>query len=385
MSDWEQSSTKQNRSCAVRVPGGAIAAVPCQDPAMHSSFFVYNSDRQEISSMKDSTDSRKENTSEKNRSLFSNAFTCESLVACRLCPRNCGVNRLAGELGYCREPAALYAGRAALLQWEEPVISGSRGSGAVFFAGCNMGCVFCQNHDIARGRAGQEITPARLTEIFFSLQEQGAHNINLVTPSHYLPLLLPALREAKSQGLSIPIVYNTAAYERVEAIQALEGLVDIYLPDLKYISSGLSLRYSKAADYFSYASAAIAEMVRQTGAPLFSDGSSSLDYEDDAEDPLMVRGVIVRHLALPGCAEDSRAVLHYLHEAYGDQIFISLMSQYTPMPQTSQDPLLSRPLTEEEYEDLVDYAVEIGIENGFIQGGETASESFIPAFDGTGL
>lgn len=309
----------------------------------------------------------------------------ESLASCQLCPRKCRVNRLAGALGYCREPAALYAGRAALLQWEEPVISGSRGSGAVFFSGCNMRCVFCQNHDIARGDAGQEITSARLTEIFFSLQEQGAHNINLVTPSHYLPLIVPALREAKQQGLSIPVVYNTAAYERIEAVQALEGLVDIYLPDLKYISADLSQRYSNAADYFYYASTAIAEMVRQTGAPLFSDGTSSLECDDDAEDPLMVRGVIVRHLALPGCSQDSKAVLRYLHDTYGNQIFISLMSQYTPMPQVAGDPLLSRPLTAEEYDALVDYAVEIGIENGFIQGGETASESFIPAFDGTGL
>ncbi len=365
MSDWEQSSTKQNRSCAVRVPGGAIAAVPCQDPAMHSSFLF---------------------TDTFLNAMYTTSFCSpESLSSCQLCPRNCRVDRLAGKLGYCREPAALYAARAALLQWEEPVISGSRGSGAVFFSGCNMGCLFCQNHDIARGKAGQEISPARLTEIFFSLQDQGAHNINLVTPSHYLPIIIPALRGAKNNGLSIPVVYNTAAYERVEAIQALEGLVDIYLPDLKYVSADLSARYSKAADYFSYASAAIAEMVRQVGTPLFSDDSSTLDCEDDAEDPLMMRGVIVRHLALPGCAQDSKAVLRYLHDTYGDRIFISLMSQYTPMPQTANDPLLSRPLTTEEYDELVDYAVEIGIENGFIQGGETASESFIPAFDGTGL
>ncbi len=365
MSDWEQSSTKQNRSCAVRVPGGAIAAVPCQDPAMHSSFLC---------------------TDIFFNAMYTTSFCSpESLSSCQLCPRNCRVDRLAGKLGYCREPAALYAARAALLQWEEPVISGSRGSGAVFFSGCNMGCLFCQNHDIARGKAGQEISPARLTEIFFSLQDQGAHNINLVTPSHYLPIIIPALRGAKSNGLSIPVVYNTAAYERVEAIQALEGLVDIYLPDLKYVSADLSACYSKAADYFSYASAAIAEMVRQVGTPLFSDGSSTLDCEDDAEDPLMMRGVIVRHLALPGCAQDSKAVLRYLHDTYGDRIFISLMSQYTPMPQTANDPLLSRPLTTEEYDELVDYAVEIGIENGFIQGGETACESFIPAFDGTGL
>lgn len=307
------------------------------------------------------------------------------LSACRLCPRACGVNRLAGETGYCRVSAQLYAARAALLQWEEPVISGTKGSGAVFFAGCNMGCIFCQNYGIAREKAGKEISEGRLGEVFLSLQEQGAANINLVTPTHYLPQIAGALRRAKEQGLRIPVVYNTAAYERVETLRVLEGLVDIYLPDLKYISPQLSLSYSRTADYFHYASLAIAEMVRQVGEPLFSDGSAAIDETEDGDVPLMVRGVIVRHLALPGCGEDSRAVLRYLHETYGERIFISLMNQYTPMPQVADHPQLSRRLSGEEYEALVDYAISIGIENGFIQEGETASESFIPAFDGTGI
>lgn len=308
------------------------------------------------------------------------------LSCCRLCPRECGVNRAAGQTGYCGEPARLYAARAALLQWEEPVITGPSGSGAVFFSGCNMGCIFCQNYAIAHARAGRPISTGQLADIFLRLQdEQHASNINLVTPSHYLPALLPALKEAKSHGLHIPVVYNTSAYEKPEALRCLEGLVDIYLPDLKYISSDLSSRYSRAADYFAVAREAIAEMVRQQPVPLFSDGSHSLDEADDADDPVMLKGVIVRHLALPGAAEDSRAVLRYLHETYGNRIFISLMNQYTPMPQVKDDPLLSRRLTDEEYENLIDYAIAIGVENGFIQEGPTASESFIPVFDGTGL
>ena len=217
------------------------------------------------------------------------------------------------------------------------------------------------------------------------LQEQGAENINLVTASHYLYLIIPAIEKAKRQGLKVPVVYNTGAYERVEAIQALEGLVDIWLPDFKYISPRISLAYSHTPDYFQYASKALAEMVRQCPHPLFADGSSSIDAKDDADDPVMVSGVIVRHLALPGCSEDSRDILDYLHKTYGDDIFISLMNQYTPMPQVKDDPNLGRKLTKKEYSDLVDYAIAIGITNGFIQDGDTASQSYIPAFDGTGL
>ena len=312
-------------------------------------------------------------------------YNIMDMTDCTLCPRSCRVNREAGEIGYCKEASELYAARAALYFDEEPVISGRRGSGAVFFSGCNMGCVYCQNYAIAKAMSGSLIEPSRLTEIFLELQEQDAENINLVTPSHYLHLIIPAIENAKRQGLSIPVVYITGAYERVEASKALEGLVDIWLPDLKYISPRISLAYSHTPDYFQYASKALAEMVRQCPRPLFADGSSSLDAEDDADDPVMVKGVIVRHLALPGCAVDSRDILDYLYGTYGDNIFISLLNQYTPMPQVMNDPNLGRKLTAEEYDALVDYAISIGITNGFIQDGETASQSYIPAFDGTGL
>lgn len=245
-----------------------------------------------------------------------------------------------------------------------------------------------------------ELSPERLCEIFFELEAQGAHNINLVTAEHFVPLLLPALARAKDQGLSIPVVYNTGSYERVESVRALEGLVDIWMPDLKYLSPALSKRHLGVSDYFRYASAAIAEMVRQCPEPLFADGSHAIDCPDDADDPLMVRGVLVRHLALPGCGEDSRAVLRWLHKTFGESIFISILNQYTPMPQLSDsqfsswpdrpgiepiDPNLFRRLTQEEYDALVDYAVDIGITNGFIQESGTVSRSYIPTFDGTGI
>ena len=307
------------------------------------------------------------------------------LSDCTLCPRSCRVNRLAGRIGYCNVTADLFAARAALYYHEEPVISGSRGSGAVFFAGCNMGCVFCQNYAIAKAMTGAQLSSGRLTEIFLSLQEQGAHNINLITAEHFLPQVIRSLRDAKDQGLTLPVVYNTGTYERVEAIQALEGLVDVWLPDFKYISPRLSLAYSHTPDYFQYASKALQEMVRQCPEPLFSDGSHTLDAPDDADDPLMVRGVLVRHLVLPGSTQDSMDILKYLHDTYGDQIFISIMNQYTPMPQVKDDPDLGRKLSSEEYEKVVDYAISLGITNGFIQEEGTASRRYIPAFDGTGI
>ncbi len=307
------------------------------------------------------------------------------LSDCTLCPRSCRVDRLAGRIGYCNVTADLFAARAALYYHEEPVISGSRGSGAVFFAGCNMGCVFCQNYAIAKAMTGTQLSSGRLTEIFLSLQEQGAHNINLITAEHFLPQVIRSLRDAKDQGLTLPVVYNTGTYERVEAIQALEGLVDVWLPDFKYISPRLSLAYSHTPDYFQYASKALQEMVRQCPEPLFSDGSHTLDAPDDADDPLMVRGVLVRHLVLPGSTQDSMDILKYLHDTYGDQIFISIMNQYTPMPQVKDDPDLGRKLSSEEYEKVVDYAISLGITNGFIQEEGTASRRYIPAFDGTGI
>lgn len=297
------------------------------------------------------------------------------LSDCTLCPRECHVNRNAGETGYCGQTGKLMAARAALHFWEEPCLSGTNGSGAVFFSGCNLGCVYCQNHEIAQGRSGREITVSRLSDIFLELQEKGAHNINLVTPAHFVPQIIAALQTAKKQGLSIPVIYNTSAYEKTETLRMLEGLIDIYLPDLKYRDAALSGKYSHADDYFERAAAAIAEMVRQVGAPVFADG----------EDSLMRRGVIVRHLLLPGCGRDSQQLLRYLHETYKNDIYVSIMNQYTPLSQVSDIPPLNRRVSAEEYRRIVDYAIRIGIENGFIQEGETATESFIPSFDYEGI
>lgn len=332
----------------------------------------------------------------------------EMLADCALCPRECHVNRAAGQVGYCGQTAKIRVARAALHYWEEPCISGTAGSGAVFFSGCQMRCAFCQNYDIAAGKAGKEIGAERLSDIFLELQEKGANNINLVTPTHFVPQIVDALESAKKKELLIPVVYNTSSYEKVSTLRMLEGLVDIYLPDMKYVSPKLSGCLSNAPDYFEVAKDAVAEMVRQVGEPLFtaSDGSRlNAEQMNDAcseiadADFLMKRGVIVRHLALPGQEEDSRRVLRYLHETYGNRIYVSIMNQYTPMPgirnwmeqkRSAGVPEklygeLDRRLTEEEYDALVDFAIELGVENGFLQEGDTASESFIPAFDGEGV
>jgi putative pyruvate formate lyase activating enzyme len=267
----------------------------------------------------------------------------------------------------------LIVARAALHYWEEPCISGEKGSGTVFFSGCSLGCVYCQNRNIAQGLAGKRIPVSRLADIFLELQDKGAENINLVTPSHYVPQIIEALRLAKEKGLKLPIVYNCSGYEQLSTLKLLNGSIDIYLPDLKYMDKKAAMRYSGCADYFEYASAAIREMVEQTGEPVFDDNG------------IMKKGVIVRHLTLPGYLEDSKNIIKYLWEVYGDRIFISIMSQYTPMEAVSGYPELNRRVTEEEYEELVDYAIELGVENGFIQEGETASESFIPEFNNEGV
>ncbi len=296
------------------------------------------------------------------------------LSACRLCPRECGVNRTAGQRGRCGMTAEIRAARAALHFWEEPCISGEEGSGTVFFSGCPVGCVYCQNREIALGEAGKVITEERLAEIFLELQGKGANNINLVTAGHFLPQVIRALEDARARGLVIPIVYNSGGYEKEEAIRMLDGLVDVYLPDLKYVSADLSARYSAAPDYFQVASAAIAEMVRQAGDPVFN------------EKGIMTRVVIVRHLALPGCLADSKKVIRYLYETYGDRIYLSIMSQYTPLPFVKEHyPEIARKLSRKDYDALVDYAIGLGVENGFIQEGEAASESFIPPFDAEGV
>ncbi|MCI5918111.1 MAG: 4Fe-4S cluster-binding domain-containing protein [Roseburia sp.] len=295
---------------------------------------------------------------------------------CTLCPRNCFVNRKLGEKGICGQTSTLKVARAALHFWEEPCISGEKGSGAVFFSGCALHCVFCQNQEIANGSVGKEISNERLSEIFLELQEKGANNINLVTPGHFVPQIVPAIERARNQGLNLPIVYNTSSYENVDSIRELEGIVDIYLPDFKYMSSSLSKKYSHAPDYGEVAKKVVAEMVRQTGAASF--------YEKEGQE-LMQRGVIVRHLILPGCMEDSKDIIRYLYETYGDTIYLSIMNQFTPLKNVEKYPELNRKLTGDEYDEVVDFAIDLGVENGFIQEGETAEESFIPDFNCEGV
>lgn len=296
------------------------------------------------------------------------------MVECTLCPRACGADRAEGAAGWCGVSGTkIKCARAALHMWEEPCISGEQGSGAVFFSGCPLRCVYCQNREIARARAGKEISRERLSEIFLELQAKGAANINLVTPTHYTPEIVWAVRKAKEQGLVLPIVYNCSGYERTETLRMAEGIVDIYLTDFKYMDAQAAARYSHAPDYPETAKTALMEMVRQCPAPTFDDNG------------MMKKGVIVRHLLLPGHVKNAKDVVRYVYETYGDQVYVSLMNQYTPLGGLEKWPELNRRVTKREYESLIDYALELGVENGFIQEGDTAEESFIPAFDGEGV
>ena len=295
-----------------------------------------------------------------------------SYLNCTLCPRACGADRRVSH-GFCKESSVLRAARASLHMWEEPPLSGKTGSGTVFFSGCNLGCIFCQNHEIAHENKGKEISPERLAEIFLELQEKGAANINLVTAVHFVPHVIRALDVAKINGLHIPVVYNSSGYEAVDTVKRLNGYIDVYLPDYKYRDSDLARRFSGAYDYPIVAEKAIEEMVSQIGNCVFD------------ENGMMQRGVIVRHLVLPKHTDDSMAVLEHLHNTYGDRIYISIMSQYTPCGVFKEYPELSRKLTRYEYKKVTDFAEKIGVINGFLQSGEAAKESFIPSFDGIGI
>ncbi len=306
--------------------------------------------------------------------LYTEKWMNDLMLDCTLCNRSCHANRLSKPSGFCGQSAVITAARAALHFWEEPCLSGTNGSGAVFFSGCNLRCCFCQNREIALGERGMEISLTRLSEIFLSLEEQGAHNINLVTPSHYIPQICIALRNAKDRGLSLPIVYNTSSYETVESLQYLDGLIDIYLPDLKYYSSTLSRQLSQTDDYFEKATAALHEMFRQVGR-----------VEFDSKTGLMKKGMVVRHLLLPTQTKDTKKILRYLHDTYGNDIYVSIMNQYTPLSRDLQLPWLNQKITKEEYQRVLHFAEIIGIENGFYQEGDTAKESFIPLFDYEGL
>ncbi len=290
---------------------------------------------------------------------------------CTLCPRRCGVDR-SEKRGFCGESDKLRAAKAYLHMWEEPCISGTRGSGTVFFTGCNLGCVYCQNGEISSGGAGYEIDVIRLGQIFLELQDKGAHNINLVTPTHFAEHIIRAVDFTRGK-LNIPIVYNCGGYENVETLKRLDGYVDIYLTDFKYMSPEIARRYSAAPDYPEIAKAALDEMVKQTVRCLF-----------DA-DGIMKRGVIVRHLVLPSHADDSKEIIRYLHDRYGDDIYISIMNQYTPVGDLEKYPELTKRVSDREYDEIIDFAADLGVTNAFVQEGGTVSESFIPSWNGEGI
>jgi putative pyruvate formate lyase activating enzyme len=292
---------------------------------------------------------------------------------CLLCPRKCGINRRTGQTGVCGVSSEIKVARAALHYWEEPCISGKRGSGAVFFSGCSLHCVFCQNREISDGKEGKVISKERLSDIFIELAGKGANNINLVTPGQYIPDIVWAVNDAKSRGMKLPIIYNTSGYENVTELKLLEGIVDVYLPDFKYMDSTLSAMYSRAKDYPSVAKQALSEMVRQQPDVVIDDATG-----------LIQKGVIVRQLLLPGHVNDAKAVLKYLYDTYHDHVYISMMSQFTPIV-LEDYPEINRTVTKREYERLVNYALEIGITNAFIQEGDVAKDSFIPAFDCEGV
>lgn len=289
---------------------------------------------------------------------------------CNICPRKCNVDREKNEKGVCSvNGKGIYVARALLHMWEEPCISGREGSGTIFFSGCNLRCVYCQNYEISKGMAGRCITVEELSGLLTGMQEKGANNINLVTPTHYIYEIREAVSMAKKAGLTIPVVYNSSGYELAEIIEAAGDFADIYLVDFKYMEEETALKYSKAWDYPEVAKKAIKAMVDNTGKCQFDDRG------------IMKKGVIVRHLLLPNHVKEGKAIIKYIYDLYGDDVFISLMNQYTPVSNLAAYPEINRRVTKREYNKLVDYAIELGIENAFIQEGDTAKESFIPSFD----
>ena len=296
----------------------------------------------------------------------------DALRNCSICPRKCGTDRYIRN-GGCGTGAEVIAAKAFLHQWEEPCISGERGSGTIFFCGCNMKCIFCQNHEISQQPYGKKISIERLAEIMLELQEQGAANINLVSPTPYALHIIKAVAAARQQGLSLPVVYNTNGYESVETVAVLKGTVDIYLPDIKYYSDEYSVKYSKAPQYFKHASEAVLRMFEQVGHPVFDDNG------------IMQRGILLRHLILPEHLADSKKILNWIRENLGQQAYVSLMCQYIPMFDADKYEEINRKLEAWEYELAIDYFFKIGLENGFVQEHSSAAEDFVPDFDLSGI
>lgn len=289
------------------------------------------------------------------------------LKRCDLCPRNCLVNRYQ-KSGFCGADNKVRVAYYNLHPWEEPVLSGKKGSGTVFFSYCNLKCIFCQNKMISEGGYGKDISINRLQEIYLELQRMGACNINLVTPTHYVPQIVLSLHKIKGKQLKIPIVYNTSSYENVSTIESLKDIVDVYLADFKYYDDGLGKKYSQCNDYFEQASKAVSEMFSQVGSFLIENG-------------ILIKGVVIRILLLPGHSEDTKQIISYLYKKYGNEIIFSIMSQYTPVTYCSKYPNLNQLVSENEYNDVINYACDLGITNAFIQDGSAAQESFIPNFD----
>lgn len=291
---------------------------------------------------------------------------------CNLCPRNCGVDRSI-KTGLCNSSDKIKLARASLHMWEEPCISGTAGSGTIFFSGCSLKCVYCQNSVISNGITGTQISQSRLYDIFFELKQKGAKNINLVTADHYIPFIYEPIKQAKSNGINIPFILNTSSYVKVETLKLVEGLIDVYLPDFKYFDCDVALRYSKAPDYPEYASNAIDYMLNI---------SPKIEFDEDG---YIKKGVIIRHLVLPGNLLNSKKVLKYISQKYGTGLHISIMSQYTPCTDLKNYPEINRRLTQNEYDRIVDFACDLGFENVYVQDGNSASESFIPPFDLSGI
>ena len=289
-------------------------------------------------------------------------------MRCNLCPRNCNVDRENGEVGFCGAGDELVIARYSLHMWEEPVLSGETGSGTIFFSYCNMRCCFCQNYEISELHKGRAVSIEEFSDICLELQNSGANNINLVTPTHYVTWLVKGLKLAKERGLTIPVVYNSSGYDSVDAIRMLEGLVDIYLPDLKYYNNVYGEKYSKCREYFKYSSLAIDEMVKQVG-----------NVEIDCNG-IMKKGVIVRHMMMPNNLEDSKKIIKYLYDKYHNDVIISIMNQYTPVRKLEYE-TLNYKVSDIDYDELIDYAYDLGVRNAFIQEGSTQDESFIPDFD----
>ncbi|HEY8892884.1 MAG TPA: radical SAM protein [Clostridium sp.] len=309
-----------------------------------------------------------------NNSLkLSNSNFLKLLGKCNLCPRKCLVNRLEGELGFCRASKDVKIAKVSLYHWEEPCISGSKGSGTVFFSNCNLRCVFCQNYKISHEGNGKTVSINRLSEIFLEQQERGALNINLVTPTHYVPQIIEALKLAKDMGLNIPILYNSNGYENIDTIKSLRGLIDVYLPDLKYYKDKYALKYSNAPNYFNVTRKVITEMVSQVGINTFDDSG------------IILKGVIIRHLMLPGLLFDSKKVIDFIYNTFNDSVYISLMNQYTPMQDLSEYPEINKVLNPNHYETLINYCLDLGITKCFIQENGTSSKAFIPKFDLSGV